>query len=131
MPTAKKKNHRARTRAKRKHSLREELNNEPDAPERLRTQLDVGVQAKARADRVLDEIMDRPATLKMLRQFAELTQIDLAAAAGVAQPEVSAMEQRSDALLSTLRRFVEATGGELVLVVRYPDTAPAVLVVDN
>jgi hypothetical protein len=34
-------------------------------------------------------------------------------------------------LLSTLERFVEATGGELYLVVRYPDSSPVELLVDD
>ena len=41
------------------------------------------------------------------------------------------LEYRSDMLLSTLERFVQATGGELHLVVRYPDGAPVELLVPD
>jgi hypothetical protein len=40
---------------------------------------------------------------------------------GLPQPEVSKIERRSDLYLRTLRRFVEASGGELVLLARFPD----------
>ena len=63
-------------------------------------------------------------TLRRLRSARALTQATLGDLLGMSQSEVSRMERRSDMLLSTLRRFVEATGGELHLVVRYPDTAP-------
>ena len=37
------------------------------------------------------------------------------------QSEISRLERRTDLLLSTLRRFINATGGELHLVASYPD----------
>jgi hypothetical protein len=45
------------------------------------------------------------------------------------QSEGSRLEYRSDMLLSTLKRFVQATGGELHMVVQYPDGAPVELLV--
>ena len=70
------------------------------------------------------DIDGRIQTLRRLRSARALTQATLGDLLGMSQSEVSRMERRSDMLLSTLRRFVEATGGELHLVVRYPDTAP-------
>ena len=131
MKTATNKPHAARARRKPPPPRREQLNESPDAIERLRAQVDVTPQAKLRAGRVLDDVAARPATLKMLRQLAELTQADLAVAAGMAQPEVSALEQRSDILLSTMRKVIEATGGELQLVVRYPDAGAVSVVIDQ
>ena len=49
------------------------------------------------------------ATLKDLRQAAEQTQQDLAAALGVGQDTISRMEKRSDMLLSTMRRYVQTS----------------------
>jgi hypothetical protein len=40
------------------------------------------------------------------------------------QSEVSRLEHRSDMLLSTLKRFVHATGGEMHIVVSYPRRWP-------
>ncbi len=67
------------------------------------------------------------ATLKDLREAVERTQKDLAVQLGVGQDTVSRIEQRSDILLSTLRRYVEAMGGELKLVARFPDREPFVI----
>lgn len=46
---------------------------------------------------------------------------------GIAQDSVSRLEKRSDLLLSTLRKTVEAMGGELSLVAEFPDRPPVVL----
>lgn len=67
------------------------------------------------------------ATLKDLRQAAEQTQQDLAAALGVGQDTISRLEKRSDMLLSTMRRYVEAMGGTLELVAQFPNRPPVVL----
>lgn len=67
------------------------------------------------------------ATLKDLREAMKRTQEDLAARLGVGQDTVSRIERRSDILLSTLRRYVEAMGGELNLVARFPERAPLVI----
>ena len=55
------------------------------------------------------------------------TQDDLAARLGVGQDTVSRIERRSDMLLSTLRRYVEATGGSLELVARFPKRPPLII----
>jgi transcriptional regulator with XRE-family HTH domain len=67
------------------------------------------------------------ATLKDLRKAVERTQEDLAARLGVGQDTVSRIERRSDILLSTLRRYVEAMGGELKLVASFPNREPLII----
>lgn len=52
-------------------------------------------------------------TLKELRQDLALTQVELAKAADMTQSELSRLEARADHRISTLRRYVEALGGEL------------------
>jgi len=64
------------------------------------------------------------ATLKDLRQAMYRTQKDLAAALNIGQDSVSRLEKRSDMLLSTLREYIEAMGGELEIVARFPDRPP-------
>ena len=123
--------HGARARRKPKKTRRQLLDESPDSVEHLRAQLDVAPQTKLRADRVLDDVSEHAATLRMLRKVNELTQVDVAYATGMSQAEISRIEQRSDILLSTLRSVVEATGGELQLVVRYPDSGAASVVVDR
>lgn len=67
------------------------------------------------------------ATLKDLRQAAERTQEELATSLGVGQDTISRIERRSDMLLSTLRRYVEAMGGKLELVADFPDRPRVVI----
>lgn len=67
------------------------------------------------------------ATLKDLREAVERTQEDLAARLGVGQDTVSRIERRSDILLSTLRRYIEAMGGELNLVACFPNRVPIMI----
>jgi len=67
------------------------------------------------------------ATLKDLRQAVEQTQQDMAATLGVGQDTISRLEKRSDMLLSTLRRYVEAMGGTLELVAQFPNRPPIVI----
>lgn len=52
-------------------------------------------------------------TLRELRQGLEVTQVDAAKAAEMTQSELSRLESRADHRISTLRRYVEALGGEL------------------
>lgn len=66
-------------------------------------------------------------TLRELRHARKLTQVRMAKALGVTQDSVSRLEKRSDLLLSTLRKTVEAMGGNLSLVAEFPDRAPVVL----
>jgi DNA-binding XRE family transcriptional regulator len=61
------------------------------------------------------------ATLRDLRIAASQTQQDMAQALGVRQDTISRLEQRSDMLLSTMRRYVEAMGGQLDLVATFPN----------
>ena len=58
-----------------------------------------------------------------LRQARSVTQVTLAAQLGVSQGEVSRIEHQADLLLSTIARYVDAVGGELTLVVRFPGQA--------
>lgn len=60
--------------------------------------------------------------LAELRERMKLTQGDIAAALGIKQPTVSDMEQPGrDLKLSSLKRYVEASGGKLRLDIELPD----------
>lgn len=52
-------------------------------------------------------------TLRELRQMSGRTQTEVAKLAKMTQGELSKAERREDHLLSTLKRYVEALGGEL------------------
>jgi predicted XRE-type DNA-binding protein len=77
-------------------------------------------EARARVDtRVQATLREMP--LNELRRARELAQKTVGEVLGMTQPEVSKLEQRSDALISTVRRYIEAMGGELDIVARFPD----------
>jgi transcriptional regulator with XRE-family HTH domain len=80
-------------------------------------------KVEARAAQLIAEEM----TLRELRQARKLTQVRVAKTLGITQDSVSRLEKRSDLLLSTLRKTVEAMGGSLSLVAEFPDRAPVVL----
>jgi DNA-binding XRE family transcriptional regulator len=80
-------------------------------------------KVEARAAELIEEEM----TLRELRTARQLTQVRMAKALGITQDSVSRLERRSDLLLSTLRKTVEAMGGNLSLVAEFPDRAPVVL----
>ena len=80
-------------------------------------------KVEARAAELIAEEM----TLRELRHARKLTQVMIAKTLGVTQDSVSRLEKRSDLLLSTLRKTVEAMGGNLSLVAQFPDRAPVVL----
>lgn len=56
-----------------------------------------------------------------LRKARTLTQQQVAAELGISQASVSELENRADMLISTLRRFIAASGGELRIVAHYPE----------
>lgn len=71
---------------------------------------------KARAAKELEEM-----PLQELRRARELSQVRLAEILQVAQSEISKIEHRTDLYVSTVRSYVEAMGGELEIVARFPD----------
>ena len=73
------------------------------------------------------ELIAEEMTLRELRKARQLTQARVATQLGISQDGVSRLEHRSDLLLSTLRKTVEAMGGSLTLVARFPDHPPVEL----
>ncbi|MFM9990548.1 MAG: XRE family transcriptional regulator [Burkholderiaceae bacterium] len=61
--------------------------------------------------------------LNELRQARGLSQKMLAEVLQVQQPAIAKIEKRTDMYLSTLRSHIEAMGGELDIVARFPDGA--------
>ena len=78
---------------------------------------------EAEADRLHTEYL----TLQELRKAKELTQVQLAETLGIQQATVAKYERQSDLLLSTLRSYVAAMGGDLKLMVEFPGKAPVAL----
>jgi DNA-binding XRE family transcriptional regulator len=82
-------------------------------------------ERRAKVDARAAELIAEEMTLRDLRRALERTQVALAKQLGVKQETVSRLEKRSDMLLSTLRSYVEAMGGELDLLAKFPNR-PAV-----
>jgi DNA-binding XRE family transcriptional regulator len=64
--------------------------------------------------------------LEQLRSARSLTQTNLAHTLGVNQSAISKIEKRSDMYLSTLRSYIEAMGGSLVIQAVFPEGAVGV-----
>jgi transcriptional regulator with XRE-family HTH domain len=60
-------------------------------------------------------------SLHELRERRGITQEQVAAQLETSRPNVSRIEREVDVRMSTLQRYVEALGGELELVARFPD----------
>jgi transcriptional regulator with XRE-family HTH domain len=59
--------------------------------------------------------------LTQLRTARKLSQAALGEILHVEQPAIAKIEKRADMYVSTLRRFIEAMGGELEITARFPD----------
>lgn len=59
--------------------------------------------------------------LAAVRELAGKTQQEVAETTGASQSEVSRYERREDHLVSTLRHYVRALGGDLELIARFGD----------
>jgi hypothetical protein len=71
--------------------------------------------------RVQELLAEEEMTLRDLRSIQHLTQAE---ALGIEQDSVSRMERREDMLLSTMKDYIEAMGGSLDLIARFPDRRP-------
>ena len=73
-------------------------------------------RAESKAQTMLAEM-----PLNELRQARGLSQKMLADLLHVQQPSIAKIEKRTDMYISTLRSHIEAMGGELEVVARFPD----------
>ena len=73
-----------------------------------------------------EALADEP-TREMLAKARKQTRAYLAKKRKVNKGTVRRIEKRTDLYLSTLRSYVEGVGGELTLMVRFPDQPPVFL----
>jgi DNA-binding XRE family transcriptional regulator len=78
-------------------------------------------ERRARIEGRTNALVEEYQLLRELRLDRNMTQEELAAIMGVRQASISKFENQSDMRLGTLRRYVEALGGELEISVRFPD----------
>jgi DNA-binding XRE family transcriptional regulator len=72
-------------------------------------------RAAHRTQELLQELL-----LSEIRKLAGKSQQQVAKAIGIKQPSLSKLEKQSDMQISTLRRIVNALGGELEVTARFP-----------
>lgn len=72
--------------------------------------------AKEKAKKMLSEM-----ALQELRQARQWSQERIAQVLSTKQANISRLEQRTDMYISTLRSYIEAMGGQLDIIARFPD----------
>jgi DNA-binding XRE family transcriptional regulator len=93
--------------------------------ENLRARVLARPGAAERVEQYRQELLAQ-LTLAELREARALTQKQLAAALNTTQSGISRIEHETDLYLSTLRKYVEALGGELRLEVVFADGAVSI-----
>jgi DNA-binding transcriptional regulator YiaG len=87
---------------------------------RLRERADIAGQVESAREQMREADRTYAMGLAAIRRAADLTQTELARQLGVSQAAVAKTEQRHDLLLSTLRAYLEAIGGQVRIVVTFP-----------
>jgi transcriptional regulator with XRE-family HTH domain len=72
--------------------------------------------AIAKAEKMLTEM-----ALQELRQARQLSQEEVAEVLSTKQSQISRLEKRTDMYISTLRSYIEAMGGQLDIIARFPE----------
>ena len=75
---------------------------------------------KERSEELLQEHM----ALQELRKAMAFTQEQIAQELCMDQGNLSKLERRTDLMLSTLRRYIEAMGGSLRIIAEFPEKPP-------
>ena len=86
----------------------------------LRARMRPEAQAKAQSEALQ---MEEEMNLAEIRRALKLSQDEIAQTLQIGQGSIAKIEKRADMYVSTLRRFIEAMGGELEIVARFPDHA--------
>lgn len=77
-------------------------------------------ESRARAEAMTQKMLaEMP--LDELRRARGLSQKMLAEALHIQQPAIAKLEKRTDMYISTLRSHIEAMGGQLEVIARFPD----------
>ena len=78
-------------------------------------------KSRARVDRRVRKTLLEMSLQELRRDVTGITQTELAKLLEVTQGAISQLEQRQDVLLSRLADYVQALGGKLELIARFPD----------
>lgn len=85
----------------------------------LRNKMTASAQTKVleKTDQLLKDLL-----LYEIRERLNITQVEMAVKLQTKQANISRTERRTDMKLSTLKRYIEAMGGELDIVARFPSS---------
>lgn len=72
-------------------------------------------RAKQKAKNIMAEML-----LAEIRKETGFTQLDIAKAIGIKQPTLSKLESQQDMQISTLKKLIQALGGQLELTAHFP-----------
>ncbi|MBD2774656.1 XRE family transcriptional regulator [Iningainema tapete] len=81
-------------------------------------------ERKQRIQALTEELEAEYLTLQELRKAVGLTQAEVSRSLQMPQSNVSRLERESDMLLSTLRNYIDAIGGNLTILVELPNKPP-------
>jgi DNA-binding XRE family transcriptional regulator len=82
------------------------------------------IERRERIEAKAQQMIAEEMSLQSLRKARLLTQEKVAELLDIRQENVSRIEKRADLLISTLRDYVGSMGGELRLIVEFPDYPP-------
>jgi transcriptional regulator with XRE-family HTH domain len=80
----------------------------------------MSAKSRARAERRTKKLLIE-LLLSEIRKLAGKSQGELAKKLGIKQPSLSKLENQDDMQISTLKRIIEALGGEVHIVARFPN----------
>lgn len=90
----------------------------------------IGSLPKERQDKIEEGFQEMKAeymALQELRKAMKFTQQSVANELHMAQGNLSNLEKRTDVMISTLRRYIEAMGGSLKIIAQFPERPPVEL----
>jgi predicted transcriptional regulator len=67
---------------------------------------------------------EKPIGLRQMRDALGVNQVDLASRLGITQAGLSKLERKPDVYIGSARKIVEAMGGTLDVVARFPGREP-------
>ncbi len=85
-------------------------------------------EQRSRVEELARKLIAEEKSLREVRKAREYSQVTLAALLDMNQGDLSKFERRTDAYLSTIRRYIEAMGGHLELIATFADTDPVKIV---
>lgn len=85
---------------------------------------DMTAEERAKIEKEGQRIAAEARTIAEARKALSMTQTQVASALEITQGALSQMEKRDDMMVSTVQSYIEAMGGELKLVAKFPGMSP-------